>query len=274
VKPFAQAELPPPQIRTEIRCQFFVNRGHKFVHPFKKGLSSIKSMQNRGIFGTAHQLLGLPPPPHPPKNLPRFGSEKLTNGAATCAAETCGGGGARSSHSAVVKIKQWGAANAELGVVIVFDMNTRGVAGLLRPLFRSLSMVGSSAVGSRSKLLSPPTAAIPNLSRSPLPALRNMPVLQRVWVSSYLQAVRMQRMALREGAATSKEPGAAAPKSGLDFFSKFSGASAADVPAKASLDTEASDLGSREDRPLFVTTVDAAKRRRIPWYCSRVLFPC
>lgn len=134
-------------------------------------------------------------------------------------------------------------------------------------------MAGSRAVGSRSKLLSPPTAAIPHLSRSPLPALRNMPVLQRVWVSSYLQAVRMQRMALREGAATSKEPGAAAPKSGLDFFSKFSAASAADAPAKAPLDSEASDLGSREDRPLFVTTVDAAKRRRIPWYCSRVLFP-
>jgi hypothetical protein len=131
-------------------------------------------------------------------------------------------------------------------------------------------MAGSSAVGSRSKLLSPSTAAFPHLSRSPLPALRNMPVLQRVWVSSYLQAVRMQRMALREGAAT-KEPGAAAPKTGLDFFSKFAAASAADAPAKAPLDSEASDLGSREDRPLFVTTVDAAKRRRIPWYCSRAV---
>jgi hypothetical protein len=126
--------------------------------------------------------------------------------------------------------------------------------------------------GSRSKLLLPSTPAIPHLSRSPLPAFRNMPVLQRVWVSSYLQAVRMQRMSLREGAAAPKEPGAAASKTGLDFFSKFAPASAADAPAKASLDSEDSALGAREDRPLFVTTVDAAKRRRIPWYIS-VPFP-
>jgi hypothetical protein len=90
-------------------------------------------------------------------------------------------------------------------------------------------------------------------------------MLQRVWVSSYLQAVRMQRMAQREGAVASKDSGAGASKLGGDFFSKIAASSAADVQAKASLDSEAA-LGAREDRPLFVTTVDASKRRRMPWW--------
>jgi hypothetical protein len=153
------------------------------------------------------------------------------------------------------------------------EMNARGIGALLRPLVRSftshkMSIPGSSMIGISSSMLFPTLRPIPSLSRSPLPAYRGSPVLQRVWVSSYLQAVRMQRMAQREGAAASKDNKdnfVASSKLGGDFFSKVAAGSGADVQAKASLDSEAA-LGAREDRPLFVTTVDAGKRRRMPWW--------
>jgi hypothetical protein len=150
-------------------------------------------------------------------------------------------------------------------------MNARGVAALLRPFVRSFAMskvsipVGSVVGVIRSNLLFNTSRPLPSLSRSPLPAYRSSPVLQRVWVSSYLQAVRMQRMAQREGVSAPKDASNSASQTGSDFFSKFAASSAADVQAKASLDSDAS-LGAREDRPLFVTTVDASKRRRMPWW--------
>lgn len=149
-------------------------------------------------------------------------------------------------------------------------MNARGIGALLRPLVRSftsrkMSIPGSSMIGISSSMLFPTLRPIPSLSRSPLPAYRGSPVLQRVWVSSYLQAVRMQRMAQREGAASkeNKDNVVGSSKLGGDFFSKIAAGSAADVQAKASLESDAA-LGAREDRPLFVTTVDAGKRRRMP----------
>jgi hypothetical protein len=56
----------------------------------------------------------------------------------------------------------------------------------------------------------------------------------------------MQRLAQRDGA-----PASAATKPPSDFFSKF----AADPHVPVPPETEAS-LGAREDRPLFVTTVN------------------
>ena len=60
----------------------------------------------------------------------------------------------------------------------------------------------------------------------------------------------MQRLAQRDGAPASAAA-ASATKPPSDFFSKF----AADPHVQAPPETEAS-LGAREDRPLFVTTVN------------------
>ena len=132
-------------------------------------------------------------------------------------------------------------------------MNPRSIAALLRPIGRSFvsHKMNPVAGGGMGSLLFPTFKSLPRL---PLPLHPTAPMLQRAFISSYLQAVRMQRMAQRDSAQTQKDAGAGLPKQGDSWLSKLTGSAAADAKMQGMPPDSDASLGTREDRPLYVTS--------------------
>jgi hypothetical protein len=142
-------------------------------------------------------------------------------------------------------------------------MNARGIAALLRPVLRSLASGnarvvggGMGSVGCSNVMFTAfrylPTSNRPHmLFHLPTPMLPphvTTPMLQRAFVSSYLQALRLQRMSQRDAQQSNKDAASASSNQGVNWWSKLTGSAG---EGKAAADGDAA-LGAREDRPLYV----------------------
>jgi hypothetical protein len=133
-------------------------------------------------------------------------------------------------------------------------MNARGIAALLRPVLRSLASGNARVVGGGmgsvgcSNVMFRAFRYLPTSNRPHMPFHLTTPMLQRAFVSSYLQALRLQRMSQRDAQQSSKDAASAASNQGVNWWSKLTGSAG---EGKAAADGDAA-LGAREDRPLYV----------------------